>query len=71
MTKFDIRNYFEKIYDLSVRRVNTRIQLGKCVCEMYCVVEMSAKIVGGVCLACCISSSLHYVAGKLSLVKGE
>ena len=29
MTKFDIRNYFEKIYNVRVARVNTRIQLGK------------------------------------------
>ena len=29
MTKFDIRNYFEKIYGVNVAKVNTRIQLGK------------------------------------------
>ena len=29
MTKFDIRNYFEKIYGIRVAKVNTRIQLGK------------------------------------------
>lgn len=29
MTKFDIRNYFEKIYNIKVRRVNTRIQVGE------------------------------------------
>lgn len=28
MTKFDIRNYFEKIYGVKVAKVNTRIQLG-------------------------------------------
>ena len=30
MTKFDIKNYFEKIYNIDVAKVNTRIQLGKC-----------------------------------------
>ena len=29
MTKFDIRNYFWKIYGVRVAKVNTRIQLGK------------------------------------------
>jgi len=29
MTKFDIRNYFQKIYGVQVAKVNTRIQLGK------------------------------------------
>ncbi|XP_062511490.1 large ribosomal subunit protein uL23m-like [Corticium candelabrum] len=29
MTKLDIRNYLEKIYDIRVAKVNTRIQLGK------------------------------------------
>ena len=29
MTKFDIRNYFEKIYGVKVAKVNTRIQLGE------------------------------------------
>lgn len=29
MTKFDIKNYFEKIYGLKIAKVNTRIQLGK------------------------------------------
>lgn len=29
MTKFDIKNYFEKIYGIRVAKVNTRIQLGK------------------------------------------
>ena len=29
MTKFDIRNYFQKIYGVDVVKVNTRIQLGK------------------------------------------
>ena len=28
MTKFDIKNYFEKIYGVKVAKVNTRIQLG-------------------------------------------
>ena len=28
MTKFDIKNYFEKIYNINVLRVNTRIQQG-------------------------------------------
>ena len=28
MTKFDIKNYFEKIYGLKIAKVNTRIQLG-------------------------------------------
>ena len=28
MTKFDIRNYFEKIYSVKVSKVNTRVQLG-------------------------------------------
>jgi ribosomal protein L23 len=28
MTKFDIKNYFEKIYNIDVAKVNTRIQLG-------------------------------------------
>ena len=29
MTKFDIRNYFQKIYGVQVAKVNTRIQIGK------------------------------------------
>ena len=29
MTKFDIRNYFEKIYSIEVADVHTRIQKGK------------------------------------------
>ena len=29
MTKFDIKNYFEKIYNIDVAKVNTRIQLGE------------------------------------------
>lgn len=29
MTKFDVRNYFEKIYGLKVASVHTRIQKGK------------------------------------------
>ena len=33
MTKFDIRNYFEKIYNIRVKKVNTRIQVGKL---LYC-----------------------------------
>ena len=28
MTKFDIKNYFERIYNVKVLKVNTRIQLG-------------------------------------------
>ncbi len=28
MTKFDIRNYFQSIYGVSVAQVDTRIQLG-------------------------------------------
>ena len=28
MTKFDVRNYFEEIYNIRVRKVNTRIQQG-------------------------------------------
>jgi ribosomal protein L23 len=35
MTKFDIRNYFEKIYNIKVKKVNTRIQLGKLVARHY------------------------------------
>ena len=30
MTKFDIKNYFEKIYNVDIAKVNTRIQLGEC-----------------------------------------
>lgn len=29
MTKIDIKNYLEKIYNIKVARVNTRIQAGK------------------------------------------
>ncbi len=29
MTKFDVRNYFEKIYGVKVAAVHTRIQKGK------------------------------------------
>lgn len=29
MTKFDIKNYFERIYNVKVEKVNTRIQLGE------------------------------------------
>ena len=29
MNKFDIRNYFEKIYNVRVANVNTRIQFGQ------------------------------------------
>ena len=29
MNKPDIKNYFEKIYQIKVKNVNTRIQLGK------------------------------------------
>ena len=29
MTKFDIKNYFERIYNVKIDKVNTRIQHGK------------------------------------------
>ncbi|XP_019860599.1 PREDICTED: 39S ribosomal protein L23, mitochondrial-like [Amphimedon queenslandica] len=29
MTKFDIKNYFERIYGVDIHKVNTRIQRGK------------------------------------------
>ena len=38
MTKFDIKNYFEKIYKIDVAKVNTRIQLGEPV-KVYSVLE--------------------------------
>ena len=38
MTKFDIRNYFEKIYGIKVTKVNTRIQLGE-ITDLISVLE--------------------------------
>ena len=29
MTKFDIKNYFERIYNVKIDKVNTRIQHGE------------------------------------------
>lgn len=29
MTKFDIKNYFERIYNVKIANVNTRIQIGE------------------------------------------
>ena len=33
MTKFDVKNYLEKIYEVPVGAVRTRIQFGEC---LYC-----------------------------------
>jgi large subunit ribosomal protein L23 len=32
MTKLDVRNYLQSIYNVEVAKVNTRIQLGEWVC---------------------------------------
>lgn len=32
MTKYDIKNYLEKIYNIPVAVVRTRIQFGECLC---------------------------------------
>ena len=39
MTKIDIKNYLEKIYNIRVAKVNTRIQAGLC-CVLYIPYEL-------------------------------
>ena len=45
MTKFDIRNYFEKIYGIEVAAVHTRIQKGKCSIIIICTIHCSICII--------------------------
>ena len=41
MTKFDIKNYFQSIYNINVALVNTRIQQGVFVVVVVIVVYLS------------------------------
>ena len=50
MTKFDIKNYFQSIYNINVALVNTRIQQGEVVVfviiVVFIVVHLSLMHVG-------------------------
>ena len=50
MTKFDIKNYFQSIYNINVALVNTRIQQGEVVVfviiVVFIIVHLSLMHVG-------------------------
>ena len=44
MTKFDIKNYFERIYNVKIDKVNTRIQHGKWLCKVIKLSKLNTTL---------------------------
>ena len=60
MTKYDIKNYLEKIYNMKVMNVRTRIQLGKFNRNSgYVVKEDDIKVAYAVLVSFCIKCTFN------------